>query len=260
MLIGAMNHPAQPVLAEMAWMAEMGFDFIDLTLEPPAAASWRVDAAQIRQGLDRYGLQAVGHTAYYLPLASPFDAVRQAAVAELLRCLEVFAAAGVRWMNVHPDRVAPLHGRSFLVERNRDSLAEVVTRGREVGVGVMIENVPGEWNNAEQLDDLFRPLPDLGLHLDIGHANLQAPPGTAEAILAAHGGRLRHVHAHDNRGGTADLHLPLGAGNVDTLGALRALRRLGYDGTITLEVFSPDRRLLDLSRTLLKEMWAAAAT
>ena len=37
MLIGAMNHPARPVIEEIEWMGELGFDFIDLTLEPPAA-------------------------------------------------------------------------------------------------------------------------------------------------------------------------------------------------------------------------------
>ena len=31
MLIGAMNHPAADVLAEIAWMREMKLEFIDLT-------------------------------------------------------------------------------------------------------------------------------------------------------------------------------------------------------------------------------------
>ena len=62
----------------------------------------------------------------------------------------------------------------------------------------------------------------------------------------------------DNKGGGADLHLPLGAGTVDVPRALRALRRLGYDGTITLEVFSPDRYLLAYSRDRLRQMWDEA--
>ena len=255
MLIGAMNHPAQPILSEMAWMAALGLDFIDLTLEPPAAASWLVEPAEVRQALTDHGLAVVGHTAYYLPLASPFADVRQAAVRELVRCLEVFALVGARWMNVHPDRNIPMHDRRFVVERNLEALAAVLARGRELGVGVMIENVPGDFNSAEQLGDLLGPLPELGLHLDIGHANLLAPPDTVESILAAYASRLQHVHLHDNRGGSADLHLPLGAGSVDVPRALRALRRSGYDGMITLEVFSPDRRLLVFSRDRLREAW-----
>ena len=104
MLIGAMNHPAHDVVEEMEWMARMGLDFIDLTLEPPQAASWRADPHAIRRALDRNRLRVVGHTAYYLPIASAIEELRRGAVEELRRCLEVFAAIGASWMNIHPDR------------------------------------------------------------------------------------------------------------------------------------------------------------
>ena len=55
MLIGAMNHPGRNVIEELTWMAGMELDFIDLTLEPPAAASWRVNAKDIRRALDDLG-------------------------------------------------------------------------------------------------------------------------------------------------------------------------------------------------------------
>jgi sugar phosphate isomerase/epimerase len=122
-------------------------------------------------------------------------------------------------------------------------------------MGVMIENLPGDYNSAPQLGELLEPLPDLGLHLDIGHANLQVPFNTTEEILTAYGSRLRHVHLHDNKGGFADLHLPLGSGTVDLPAAIRALKRCGYDGTITLEVFTPDRQYLTYSRDLLRRVW-----
>ena len=43
MLIGAMNNPSRDLYSEMRWMADLGLDFIDLTLEPPAAAPWQVN-------------------------------------------------------------------------------------------------------------------------------------------------------------------------------------------------------------------------
>ena len=52
MLIGTMNHPARDVVAEIEWMAAMGLEFVDLTLEPPCAGSWHVDAAAIRAALN----------------------------------------------------------------------------------------------------------------------------------------------------------------------------------------------------------------
>jgi sugar phosphate isomerase/epimerase len=119
----------------------------------------------------------------------------------------------------------------------------------------MIENLPGDFNNAAQLGELLDAISDLGLHLDIGHANLLVPYNTTEEILARYGNRLKHVHLHDNKGGHADLHLPLGAGNVDLPRALRALQKSRFDGTITLEVFTPDRHYLAYSRDMLRRLW-----
>ena len=255
MLIGTMNHPQENVLEEIAWMADAGMDFIDLTLEPPGAASWSVDTDAIHAALERHRMMVVGHTAWYLPMASAIPEIREAAVAELQRCLHRFGELGAKWMNLHPDRHTPWHSREFYIQRNLDTIRELLTHADKCGVGLMIENLPGDYNSASQLGELLNPIPELGLHLDIGHANLQVPHNTTEEILEAHGKRLRHVHLHDNKGGHADLHLPLGAGNVDVCGSVQALHKCGYDGTITLEVFTPDRRHLTYSRDLLRKLW-----
>jgi sugar phosphate isomerase/epimerase len=254
-LIGAMNHPAHDVLQEIEWMAAMRLGFIDLTLEPPRAASWRIDRTAVRESLQRHGMAAVGHTAFYLPIASGIEEIRRASLEELRRCVDVFADLGVRWMNVHPDRHAPMHDRAFFVEKNIATMSELLPYARERGVGLMMENLPGDFNTAQQVGELLNPLPELGLHLDIGHANLQVVQSTVDELLAAYGSRLRHVHLHDNKGGSADLHLPLGTGSVDVRAAVRALKGLGYDGTITLEVFTPDRHHLAYSRDALQQIW-----
>ena len=255
MLIGAMNHPRRDVIEEIRWMAEIKLGFIDLTLEPPSAASWRVDPKAIRSVLDATGLHVVGHTAYYLPIASPFELLRQAAVAELRRCLELFAEVGAAWMNIHPDRHAPMHDWEFVLERNRQSLEELLPVSRQCGVGLMLENLPDGFNSPAELAPLLDPLPEVGLHLDIGHANLKVVESTADALIRAYAPRLRHVHLHDNKGGAADLHLPLGTGTVDVTRHIRTLRASGYDSTITLEVFSPDRHYLTYSRDVLQQIW-----
>lgn len=255
MLIGAMNHPAEDVASEIRWMGEMGLQFVDLTLEPPAAFASRIDVKAIRCAIEEHHLKVVGHTAFYLPLASAFEQIRKAAMEELRRCLDVFAAVGARWMNLHPDSNTPMHPRSYFVARNIVSITELLPHANQCGVGLMIENLPGVFNTPEQLGELLDPVPELGLHLDIGHANLLVPYNMTESILKAYGTRLRHVHLHDNKGGGADLHLPLGAGNLDVPRSIGALKASGYDGTITLEVFSPDREYLRLSRDILRRVW-----
>jgi sugar phosphate isomerase/epimerase len=255
MLIGAMNHPGRDVLSEIEWMAEMNLDFIDLTIEPPMASVDKLDLRAIRSAIEDNGLQVVGHTAYYLPLCSPFETIRRACVEELKRCIEAFAAIGVSWMNLHPDRIAPMHDRKFIIEKNLQSLRELFVEARRYGVGLMIENLPGNFNSVMQLSELMDPLPELGLHLDIGHANLMTERNTTSDLLIAYGSRLRHVHLHDNKGGEADLHLPLGAGSIEIPHYLHMLQAIGYDGTITLEVFTPDRHHLAYSRDVLRRIW-----
>lgn len=258
MLIGAMNHPARDVLREIDWMAELQLDFVDLTLEPPAAASWRVDAGAIRGALERWNMSVVGHTAFYLPMASPFESVRKAAVSEFRHCLEMFSRVGAKVMNLHPDRHAPMHDRAFYIAGNIRSLRDLLPQAQDLGVELMIENLPGDFNSRGQLGEILDAVPEVGLHLDIGHANLLVPHNTTEEILDAYGSRLRHVHLHDNKGGHADLHLPLGTGTVDVPRAVTALQRCGFDGTITLEVFSPDRNHFIYSRDLLRRVWQEA--
>ena len=126
---------------------------------------------------------------------------------------------------------------------------------RDFGVGLMIENLPGKFNTVAQLSQILDAVPELGLHMDIGHCNLMVEHNTADELLAVYGKRLRHVHLHDNKGGSADLHLPLGAGTIDIAHYVRSLKSSGYDGTITLEVFSEDDTYLIHSRDVLRKFW-----
>jgi sugar phosphate isomerase/epimerase len=151
-----------------------------------------------------------------------------------------------------------MHDRTFIVERNIKTISELLPVAHDCGVGLMIENLPGEWNTVLQLSQLLDPIPELGLHLDIGHANLRVPRNTTDEILRAYGSRLRHVHLHDNKGGDADLHLPLGCGTLNVHHQIELLRETGYDGTITLEVFSDDKHYLVYSCDVLRKLWDQA--
>jgi sugar phosphate isomerase/epimerase len=258
MQIGAMNNPGSDLFQELEWMAKMKLDFIDLTLEPPMAPVWRLDPHRVKRAINDLGLGVVGHTAFYLPLACPFESIRRACVDELKRCIEFFAVVGSKWMNLHPDRHAPLHDRAFVIAGNLKTIEELLPMSRSHGVGLMVENLPGAFNNVQQLGEILDVIPEVGLHLDIGHANLMVETNTAEEIIQRYGDRLKHAHLHDNKGGGADLHLSLGAGTMDVARYLRALKRSGYNDTITLEVFSEDRHYMNYSRDVLRRLWDEA--
>jgi sugar phosphate isomerase/epimerase len=73
------------------------------------------------------------------------------------------------------------------------------------------------------------------------------------------GSDIAHVHFSDNRSSN-DHHMPLGVGNIDWENVVRTLKAIGYDETITLEVFCDDPimlwKYLDLSRNLVLDLWS----
>ena len=256
MIVGAMNNPTRPIDVELRRIASAGFDFVDLTLEPPAA--WPCQPARIRSVLDEVGLRIVGHTAYYLPIASPFPELRRSSVDLLIEMLDAFAELGAGVVNVHPDASAKLVPRDDVIALNAETIATLAGEAAERGLVLVVENL-GHFGRVDELRPIFDAVPGAGFHLDVGHANLgrdRGEPNRTPELLAAFGDRLGHVHASDNLG-VDDLHLPLGAGTVDWPAAVRALKHAGWDGTVTLEVFSPEPALLDLSRRSWLDWWAA---
>jgi sugar phosphate isomerase/epimerase len=221
---------------------------------------WPVDGSRVGRLLRNHGLDAIGHTAYYLPIASPFDDLREAARREFGRMLDVFAAAEVTLVNMHPDPVPRLTAWTEAPARNAEAIAALADDAKERGITLMVENLGRSFGTVEELRPILEASPELRFHLDVGHANLASSRGARTALddlLSAFGDRLAHVHVSDNLGGD-DLHLPLGAGNLDWPAAVGALKRAGWDGTVTLEVFSEERAHLETSHRLWLDWWDAA--
>jgi sugar phosphate isomerase/epimerase len=258
MLVGAMNFPGRSVAKEIHRIAEDGFDFVDLTLEPPAA--WLPDGKEVGRLMSDLGLGAVGHTAWYLPIASPFPELRTLALEHFKRAFEAFADAGIELVNVHPDPRVPLVGPDQVRKANADAIGALERAASERGLRLMVENIDRAFSDVAEMAAVLDAVPDAGFHLDVGHANLRLgmrETNRSRSLLDAFGDRLWHVHVSDNRGGTDDLHLPLGAGFIDWRGIVRALKDARYDGTVTLEVFAREREHLRTSRRLWLEWWDA---
>ena len=244
-----MNDPAHPLEDEIAGIAALGFDFVDLTFEPPRA--WPAEGAAVARALAEHGLGIVAHTAPSLPIASPFPELRAQAHALLGRAFEEAAAAGASLVNVHPDALGPVFARADVRRRNGEAVAALAEAAAAVGLELMVENL-WRFGTVEDMAAVFATAPAARFHLDVGHAHLA---GALPELATRFADRLVHVHVHDNDG-TADLHLPLGAGSVPWPDAVAALRGVAYDGTVTIEVFG--REELARSRDLWLEWWRAA--
>jgi sugar phosphate isomerase/epimerase len=259
MLVGAMNFPGRSVAKEIHRIAEDGFDFVDLTLEPPAA--WLPDGKEVGRLASDLGLGLVGHTPWYLPIASPFAELRTVALQQLERAFDTFSDAGVTLVNVHPDPRVPLVAADQVRRANAEAIGAVARAAAQRGLRLMVENIDRTFSDASEMAAVLDTLPEVGLHLDVGHANLRlarSEQNRTRSLLEAFSGRVWHVHISDNRGGTDDLHLPLGAGFIDWRAVAGLLKGSGYDGTVTLEVFAREREHLRTSRRLWLRWWSEA--
>jgi sugar phosphate isomerase/epimerase len=208
--------------------------------------------------LTELGLRAVGHTAYFLPIASPFEGVREQALVAFEQALDVAAAAGIELVNVHPDPMTRLFSREEVRARNADAVARLADAAATRGIVLAVENLGTRFGTVQDLEAVLEAAPDARFHLDVGHANLVSPGAAAayvHELLDRFGDRLAHVHVSDNLG-IDDLHLPLGAGGIDWPQVVVELRSAGWDGTVTLEIFSDNRAHLETSRRLWLEWWS----
>jgi sugar phosphate isomerase/epimerase len=249
-----MNNPMIDVVTEIEAIAQFGFDFIDLTMEPQAAYSATFPTRAVKEALDRTKLKIVGHTAWYLQIASPFPEIREAVARELERSLRIFHELGAKMMNIHPHTNAPLHDWGWIISQNIATLSRLQSAADRLGMRILVENTP-HFSRAIEVRKLLDAVPNIGFHLDVGHAHLDTPYNRSEELVANFGDRLLHVHVSDNRGGHDDLHLPLGVGNINWSWVVKILKNAGYDGGITIEVFSDDPDYLLMSRDKLRRLW-----
>src|SRR3954447_25610369 len=156
MKIGAMNHPARDPIAEVEWIGRHGFDFVDFTLEPPAADPAGIDPDAVRSALDRLGLGVGAHSAWVLPLASPFAGIRRACLEELRRCLRGAHRIGATVLNAHYSKPPPAFSHGDTVTWHAEVLSPLCEEAAGLGITVVLEHVPS--GGSRQLETIVAVL------------------------------------------------------------------------------------------------------
>jgi sugar phosphate isomerase/epimerase len=264
MLYGGMNFPIKPVLEELEAIAKLGFDYLELAMDPPKA-HYKIVKQQkddILSTLERYHMRLVCHLPTFVSTADLTDSLRETSLNEVLESLQVAAYLRPLKVVLHPSHIS---GLSVLVmDQARDrawrSLEVIVKKADQLGVSLCLENMFPLTNSLvepEHFVPVFENFPSLKMTLDTGHAHMQSKGGKRVLrFIDRFGSRIDHVHANDNFG-KEDNHLPIGAGTIDFPKITRALKKIDYNKTVTLEVFSRDRDYLRISREKLAAMFAA---
>lgn len=260
MILGAMNNPNKPPAKEIARFGELGFAYVDLTAEAPQATPELLlkHEKQIRDALSTSKMKVVGHTPWFFEISHPYESIRKAVMAEMKASISACAKFGAEKVGIHPDPMSFLHAsREKFLSDYTNSVAELNSHAKELGVTLLIETYEDRFLRPDELEKIFLRLPDARFTLDIGHAFLNGGDASIDRSVKRFADRLLHVHASDNNG-DKDLHLPIGAGKINWDKAVKALKAAGYDGTVTLEIFSPDTEYLAIGKRKFEEIWRRA--
>jgi sugar phosphate isomerase/epimerase len=119
-----------------------------------------------------------------------------------------------------------------------EELKPVAEHAEKEGVLLLVEPEPGLLiERAEQFEELMRHIdsPAVGLNFDIGHMYCVGDdPATTVPRLARY---TRHYHLEDIAPTRVHHHLIPGEGAIDFASTLAAIRKTGYQGWVTIELY-----------------------
>ncbi len=255
MLYGAMNFPIKPTLTELDKIADLGFDYLELTMDPPEAHYSMIQKLKptLSSALDQRGLKLVCHIPTFVYTADLAEGIRAASLNEVISSLETAADLNAMKVVLHPSIISGMG--AFVLETSKlnalESLGIIHDRSAELGIPLCLENMFPRYNSFFDPEDfkvVFSLFPNLKMTLDTGHANIGDADGTKLIrFLDLFKERIHHIHLSDNLGKRDD-HFPVGRGSIDFGAFAKALKKIGYNGTATLEIFSENPDNLTESR------------
>lgn len=147
-----------------------------------------------------------------------------------------------------------------LWDRLVEGLLAVLDHAQANGVQLGMEPEPGMFlerprGYLELRQRLGSRAGELGLTLDVGHLLVSGDLPVPDQIRAL-APYLVHVHLDDIRAGVHE-HRPLGEGDLDLDGTLKAFKEIGYSGMLALELSRDSYRGAQLARDSWLQLQAA---
>lgn len=224
----------------------MGFDAVEIAMEDPTV----IDIREVRRGLEQYNLKPIvcGAFGATRDLTHEDPSVHQACFEYIERCLNYCAELGVSFFAgpmysaVGKARMIPAEQRKREWNLAVSNLAKVCEMADRRGLKIALEPLNRfESDLVNTAADVLRLVNDInhpaaaimldGFHMNIEEKNIE------EAITTA-GQRLVHLQVSENYRGTP------GTGQTNWAAYRRGLEKIGYEGTVAIESFTPDNKEL----------------
>jgi len=253
-------------------VAAAGYRGIEIMADVPHAYPTQLTTRQlsaIRKALDDTGmaisnLNAFMHHAdgdtYHPTWIEPDPAERARRVTYTLRCIDLAADLGAHTLSTEPG--GPLLGipREEGLRLFQEGLMAVAEPARKQGIRILIEPEPGLLiENSSQFTSLFRELdPEVfGLNCDIGHFFCVGEDPAKVVQLLQH--TIHHFHLEDIPASREHYHLIPGDGAIDLPRVLQAISAIGYDGFVTVELYTYEEQAAEAARAAYRYLhgWQA---
>jgi sugar phosphate isomerase/epimerase len=263
-----------PIDEAIRRIAAIGFVGFELMADEPHAwpATMNSDSTDaLRKGIAKSGLVVSNINAFMMNAVENFwhpswiepDAsYRRLRLQHTIEALRMAKLLGATCVTTEPGgplpkRMSRAHAMDIFVE----GLQAALRVAEDVNVMLLVEPEPGLLiENGEQFFELSKRVdsPMFGLNFDVGHFYCVGDPlpETIDQLQSW----TRHYHLEDIAASRIHEHLVPGTGAIDFRAVLRAIRKTGYDGWLTIELYpyldDPDgagRQALDFLSPLLPE-------
>lgn len=196
--------------------------------------------ATLREIAKSKGIKYTVHAPFAdMNIASPSKPVLKATLKRLEESLSHASALDAKLWVFHPGSQTGISsfypGEEW--KQNIESIRMLHKTAENLGVNIAMENLPKKYGfimkNAEDFIKFYREtsLNDIGMALDVGHANLE---DTTENFLRKLPDKIVHMHLSDNMG-MNDQHLGVGYGKINWQCFAENLKGIAYDKTLMIE-------------------------
>lgn len=259
---GFVSYDRRDYTESIVYAGELGFDYVEIMMDGDSRREvLEAERDHVTTLLEDHDLDVVVHLPFPTVIGSPHEYQRVGAITEMKACIEAAVAIGAEKGTMHPDS----YGWIRVWDKDRvtpiltAAIRELDAFAKQRGFQICVENLFQSYLDIYDVYDfevLFEGT-EVSMTLDTGHAAIAGMSEVEMAtFVAEHTERVRHIHLNDTRhldvGYRAkDEHLPLGYGTQDFETILAPVTEHGWDGTLSIELDTPDFDYLRASKERL---------
>jgi sugar phosphate isomerase/epimerase len=191
-------------------------------------------------GVSMGGFNAVGED-YFQPFGT--DVELDVTLVGLKADTQIAHALGARdlliWEGRAPSGTTETDWLERLLPRLTELLKCAISYASSLGIRILTEPHPFTVGMSDRLLSRLCDALDsewFGVTFDFCHYGVGRPGDYIDAVRALRH-RIRHIHFSDTDQKTSELHFPPGSGRLNLYGILDAFKEIGYNGTMTLDLY-----------------------